>query len=495
MNRIIDQLMCYAKIHLGLSPVDAVFVRNQIFARLGVPAVAPEAIDEQVIAQHDLPDTILASFKKHYLEWTHLTDADADLMAGELLGLLTPAPSIVQREFFSLYQRDPEKATAYLHQLQVKNDYIKKSLTDQNVQFRSEQGTHYLEMAINLSKPEKRNEDIAKLVKQKVNTDYPSCMICRENLGFKGRHDYPGKANMRIIDLNLDGDPWFFQYSPYAYYANHCIVVDAVHRPMEVSPYAVKKLFAFVDQFPHYFIGSNSDLPIVGGSILNHEHFQGGSHLMPIMTAKVRKAYSFTTWPQVKLKELEWFNTALLLESTDKAKLMDALNAIIASWKTFDLSALDIVSKTDAQHNTATVIVKKNKDLYQVYVILRNNRTNAQYPKGIFAAHPEYHGIKSEGVGLIECMGLFILPARLKREFAELQALVQQKQPLPSSLEYHRPLFNRLKAEPKTPASTIIEAYCGEVCRNILDNSAVFKRDERGEPAFKEYLHQLLNLQ
>jgi UDPglucose--hexose-1-phosphate uridylyltransferase len=331
-----------------------------------------------------------------------------------------------------------------------------------------------------------------------VSTKYPKCVLCLENVGYVGRSDHPARETLRVIPLEFEGENWFWQYSPYGYYDEHLIVVTDEHKPMKVCRENMSKLFSFVDLYPHYFIGSNSDLPITGGSILTHEHFQGGRHVFPMMKAKDAFIIPQTKFPSVKLSYLDFYNSAFRLVGKSKKDILDFAMHINGVWQKHEDKSVDIYAHTDGErHSSLTSIVTKNDDDYSLYLILRNNYCNDRYPDGLFHAHPEYHHIKKEGIGLIEAMGLFILPPRLKRQSSIMGEIIAKDIPADEYLADHPDLeafvgmINELKKKRGEPAEDIVREAISEVCKNILDNTSVFKKDELGQKALSRFIKAL----
>jgi UDPglucose--hexose-1-phosphate uridylyltransferase len=485
MNELIKAFLDYGKNHLGLSNHETESAQRQLSERLKL----------MVSLETSLPTSAsetLASLKKKFHDAMSLK-VDPQSLEYEntwvdCLGYITASTDTFQRSFWAKYAQHANDAMQWWHALQMNNDYIKASLTQQNITFRHPIGVHEIECTINLAKPEKRNEDIAKILQQpQVTTHGPACVICRENLGYAGSSSSPSKMNMRIVDLKLGKHDWFMQYSPYAYFPFHLIAVDRIHRPMEISDYSIGRLFDFLDQFPHLFIGSNSDLPIVGGSILNHEHFQGGDYAMPLFTASVAKSIA-SPWSDVLIDQLSWFNNVIRFQSSHRQSIERALNHLQSFWRHYSDESVDLISKTTAQHNTLTIITRTQEKQFIAYVVLRNNRVNKTYPQGIFHAHPEYHGIKKEGIGLIESLGLMVLPARLKREFETLKQAALKREPCPIELNYHQPLFEQLKKVQPKQYDLTIERYACSVSAAILDNTAIFKTTPEGQNAYQRFI-------
>jgi len=492
MAHIIDKLIRYAQIHLDLPLDDIIYVRNRILELLKIDAHENTAVDDAQIKPLAVPDVLLGELKELIEKNQIVPPAEVERLVGAIIGTLTPLPSAVNARFWNLYRVNPHQATDYLYNLQVKNDYIKKTFVDTNIHWLAPFHDNFLEITINMSKPEKRNEDIAKLVKA-TPTGYPKCVLCADNIGYYGRDDHPNRTNIRVANLTLNGKPWFFQYSPYVYYDRHCIVIDYDHHPMAVDRDGVVALLDFVTQFPHFFIGSNSDLPLVGGSILNHEHFQGGAHLMPLMHSRPAYEVKLPT-SEVSCHGLNWYNTAFLFKSANREKLTDEVTRMVELWRGYSDEACDILAATDARHNTATILARIEEGAYLVYVILRNNRRSKRYPEGIFHAHPEYFHIKSEGIGLIEASGLFILPARLKRQLTLIEeglkdgytpARIIEKNP---DLAIHETMITDIHKNLGDDIRKQITTYVNGTCRSILDNTAVYKSDDKGRAGLSRFI-------
>jgi len=492
--KLIEKLLTYASLHLYLNDTDKVYLRNLLLRKLKVESPFEGDFDLDEIKAMDVPDLLIEELREYVVKVLKYDDLECELFIEEIMGDLTPLPSKVIETFWALYDIHPEDATNYFYDLCIKSNYIRKTSIDKNIKWISEDG---LEISINLSKPEKDNKDIRKLAKA-VSTTYPKCVLCLENLGYQGRSNHPARETLRIIPLEFDNEGWFWQFSPYGYYDEHLILITNEHIPMKVSRQNMSKLFSFVDLYPHYFIGSNSDLPITGGSILVHEHFQGGRHVFPMMKAKDAFVIENKRFPNVKLSYLDFHNSAFRLVSKDKEALLDLANHINETWKQFEDASVDILKSSDGErHSSITSIATKKGDEYTLLLIVRNNRCDEKYPDGIFHAHPHHHHIKKEGIGLIEAMGLFILPPRLKRQSSLIAEIVKKDLSEKEYLHKHPDLemfvgmINDLKREHGKDIDADVRAYIADVCKNILINTSVFKKDEKGQASLHRFIKAL----
>ena len=506
-----EKIVTYAKLHLHLGALDEVYVRNSLLFELKLedPLDTDEVPDLSYIADLKVPDSIYSEIKQYAVENNIVEEPYADIYATYIMGLVSPRPSDVNNVFNTLKERlGPQSACSYLFDLSIKNNYIQKTAIDRNILWEYKDGNNKLEITINLSKPEKDNKDIAKLLHATAqkNKKYPKCLLCRENEGFKGTLTHPARGNLRIISLKLAGEEWFMQYSPYQYYEEHCIVFGK-HVPMSINRKTIEKLCDFIELFPNYFIGSNADLPIVGGSILNHEHFQGGKHLMPMHHAGVIKEFKSEEYPDVEIGLLDWYNTVIHLTGFNRNTVVALAGDIIEKWETYSDESANIIGKTEdgVRHNTVTPSVRFTDDnRYCIDLILRNNMTSEQYPDGIYHAHPEYHNIKKEGIGLIEAMGLYILPGRLKKQMSDIQDILTKKVAYDrdaiftegNPLYVHRYMIDVLvKQHPVVnsaeEAQQITTDYINHVCAKILDNTSVYKKDAEGNLALTRFLDTL----
>ena len=498
IEKLIKELSYYSFYHLGIDELDRLYIENTLLNRFGCTHPYEETINHTRIQLMEVPDTLIEELYKYKGE-------KDERFATEIFGLLTPAPSTVIRNFYELRKSDnPQDALKYLYNLQIKNNYIRKTSIDKNIHWEYKLKDNTIEIAINLSKPENNNKDIAKLLA--VNTQekkYPECLLCMENLGFGGTQTHPARQNIRIIPMKLNSESFFMQYSPYSYYNEHVIIINEEHSPMHICEATFQRLCDFVDIIPEYFIGSNSDLPIVGGSILNHEHYQGGSHIMPLMKASDRFVVIDT--PKLKVSYLNWFNSCIKIESSCKQTLVLCMEKIKEAWYSYDNEEINIISNKDnIRHNAITPIVRKQNDKYIGYIILRNNRCDENFPEGIFHAHPEFHNIKKEGIGLIEAMGLFILPGRLKRQCQEIESILIKKEMIDleqyfldhEDMRIHEKFIQDIIKESgvdltSEKAKEVISNKINKSCKAILENTAVFKNNTFGNQFALEFLNSI----
>jgi UDPglucose--hexose-1-phosphate uridylyltransferase len=413
------------------------------------------------------------------------TITERDAFEAYLFDLVMPTPGETKMTFLRLYQLNRQKAFQYLYQLSIDVNYIKTKRIAQNVTFNypCEYGT--IDLTINLSKPEKDPKDIAKALEQKeLPKTGPKCLICKEN-----EHNYDNaRMNLRIVPITLHKRLWHFQYSPYAYYEEHCIILSDTHVPMKMCDETFHYLLDFVDFMPDYFIGSNADIPIVGGSILDHDHFQGGKHHFPIEQATTVKTYEYG---DVIIKHLYWPLSTIRLESKHRDALLSVSKRIFHRWQTYDNESLGILSKSYGLHNTITPIARKTKDGYQIDIILRNNRVNETYPDGIFHPHRDVQHIKKENIGLIEAMGLAILPGRLKSELIKSLDYLTHGTKYPE-LAIHQSWLDSLKQSNEIHDMTDIQAAVGEKFKTVLEHAGVFKLDKKGMQAMDAFIQSCL---
>ncbi|MBQ7473957.1 MAG: UDP-glucose--hexose-1-phosphate uridylyltransferase [Oscillospiraceae bacterium] len=415
-----------------------------------------------------------------------------DLLDTRLMGVLTPRPSQVIERFRALYAEDAKAATDWYYGLSRDTDYIRRYRIAKDRKWKAQTEYGELDVTINLSKPEKDPRAIAAARSAKP-SGYPKCQLCREAEGYAGRADYPARENHRLIPIQLAGEDWFLQYSPYVYYNEHCIALCAEHRPMKIDRSAFRRLLDFVTLFPHYFIGSNADLPIVGGSILSHDHFQGGNYEFAMARAEVETPLSFPGFADVEAGVVRWPMSVIRLKCADRERLEELADRILQSWRGYSDESVSIYAETDGEaHNTITPIARRRGEAYELDLVLRNNLTTEEHPLGLFHPHAELHHIKKENIGLIEVMGLAVLPARLKDELGELaRRLANGEDPAASELTAkHAPWAAELKTRHLfTPdnAEEIVKKEVGEVFKTVLEHAGVFKRDAEGKAAFLRF--------
>lgn len=489
INQAISDLITYAKAHLGFSDDDTTYVVNVLMEKLGLTDYCPCWTNKKKIAELSCPDEIVLPILEYAKANGLVEDGEEEFFTSDILDVVSPRPSKTREDFRAALARSPEEAFDALYDLGVKNDYVKLSAIRKNKCWVAQESKHKIEITINLSKPEKNNKQTAKL--RNVSSGYPKCMLCRENVGFVGQGRT--RRNMRTVPMTLAGEDWFWQYSPYAYFHQHGIAINNEHTPMELTPKTFQKILDFVDIAPQYFLGSNAPLPIVGGSILAHEHFQGGKHTFAMFNVPARQALSCPV-DGVSACILDWYNSVVLLTGEDKSALVQAAQIILEKWLDYSDESVDIIAHTDAPHNTLAPIARKIDGKYYLYLQLRNNRCNEEHPDGIFHAHKEYHNIKSESIGLIEAMGRFILPGRLDRQLKEVEKfLTGERTEMDDDMSIHAQMIEELTAEHGTALSAqeahdVVIRHVETVCENILYNTAVFKADEGGMAAFNRFL-------
>lgn len=427
-----------------------------------------------------------------------------DLFDTKIMSMLVPRPSEVVRRFYDLYEKEsPQAATDYFYKLSRDTDYIRRYRVKKDLKWTADTEFGTLDITINLSKPEKDPKAIAaaKLAKQ---SGYPKCLLCKENEGYAGRINHPARQNHRIIPVTINQSDWFFQYSPYVYYNEHCIVFNANHTPMKIERATFGKLLDFVQQFPHYFVGSNADLPIVGGSILSHDHFQGGHYEFAMAKAPVEREITFKGYEDVKAGIVKWPMSVIRISAADKDRLIDLADKILLAWRGYTDEAAFVYAETDGEpHNTITPIARRRGDAYELDLVLRNNITTEEHPLGVYHPHAKLHHIKKENIGLIEVMGLAVLPARLKGEMADLEqaildgADIRADEKLAKHADWVEEFLPKycftagsgLEGE-ITPERLheIVQTEIGLVFKEVLTDAGVYKCTEEGRAAFMRFV-------
>ena len=501
---LVEELLCYAETFLHLKKRDEIYFRNILLREFKIDEPMEEKPDLSYVKEYDVPDALVSKIEEYALENGIIEDGEQNLYSTYIFGMLSPLPSKVNEDFNAIKEKEGiESACKYFYDLSVKSNYVQKTAIGRNLKWEYKDGANVLEITINLSKPEKNNKDVAKLLIAPKKNKYPACLLCKENEGYEGTATHPARENIRTISLTLGGEPWFVQYSPYAYYNEHLIAISENHVPMHIKADTIDKLMDFVDAFPNYMMGSNAALPIIGGSILNHEHFQGGGHLMPMHRAPLLKKYADlkSKYKSVKVGIVDWYNSVIRLESKDRKEIGDLAKDVISAWADFTCPECNIFAETDGvKHNSLSPVCRLSNGEYVIDMILRNNIVTEERPEGYFHARPEFHNIKKESIGLIEAMGLFILPGRLKRQLSEIaEILCGQKEYDEKALSeegndlyVHRNMIKELlkngRAESKEQADEIVKNKVNDVCKNILFDTAVFKKDENGFNGFIKFL-------
>ena len=475
----------------GWMEMDRIYLQNRILGMVGeeafeVPTVRP--VEEQSVV---LMDQLVAQAKKNQVIGDTL--AETEIFEAQLMDFLTPPPSVVNAFFAQHYAKDPQEATDYFFQLCQQNDYIKTRAIQKNIVFPVMTEYGELEITINLSKPEKDPKEIA-AQRTAATIDYPKCLLCLENEGYKGRLNYPARTNHRIIRMNLDGEAWGFQYSPYAYYNEHSIFLSLEHRPMKINRKTFDRLLQIVEVLPHYFVGSNADLPIVGGSILSHDHYQGGRHTFAMAKAPIERTFKLTGFDELTVGIVKWPLSVIRIQGSDKQKVAAASDYILAQWKEYSDPSVSInaYSEDGTPHHTITPIARKQGELFEMDLVLRDNNVSDEHPDGIFHPHQDVQHIKKENIGLIEVMGLAVLPPRLATELKEVRAyLLDQPNQMAA---YHLPWAQSMKESYTITEETVTDIVyqeVGGIFAKVLEYAGVFKRDASGQAAFTRFISQL----
>lgn len=495
----IQRLIDYSIKYKLIDKVDEIVVRNLLMDALHIHDWVDVSTDVSVGDSETSIDNILKPLIDYACEHGVIEDTTAsrDLFDTKLMGIVTPMQREIIRDFREQYAKSPEAATDWYFDISQKTNYVRAGRIAKDVKwtYASEYGT--LDITINRSKPEKDPRDIAK-AGATASVAYPKCQLCAENMGYAGRQDHPARQNLRPIPIKIDGGDWYLQYSPYGYYHEHCIVFNSQHIPMVIDAAVFRKLFDFIGQFPHYFIGSNADLPIVGGSILSHEHFQGGHYTFAMAKAPEETDFTLADYPDVHAATVKWPMSVIRLRSADKKQLSAASAKILKAWRGYTDEAANIYAFTDGvPHNTITPIARMKDGLYECDLVLRNNITSEDRPLGVYHPNPTLHHIKKENIGLIEVMGLAVLPARLAVELEEVRTALLNGDDLNANpaTASHAEWAEKLKADhPELNADNamdIIRAEVGKVFEQVLCDAGVFKRDEEGHAAFNRFIDSI----
>ncbi|SEJ96125.1 UDPglucose--hexose-1-phosphate uridylyltransferase [Propionispira arboris] len=493
INYEINRLVNFA-LQQGLLVVeDKIYAANLLLAELQLAEFTEETVEETLETPTPILEKILEyAVKKGFIE---NTTTERDLFDTRIMNCLMPRPSEVIAQFKKQYELSPVAATDFYYKFNIASNYIRKTRIDKNIAWKTKTEYGDLDITINLSKPEKDPRDIAK-AKLVKSSSYPQCLLCKENEGFAGHINHPARQTHRIIPMQLQKKAWFLQYSPYTYYNEHCIILNSEHIPMKISRATFANLVDFLDLFPHYFAGSNADLPIVGGSILSHDHYQGGRYTFAMDKALVEQEYKIPGFEKVSVGRVKWPMSVLRLHSNDARQIVDLAVKILDLWRGYSDADAAILAESDGEkHNTITPIARKRDGAYEFDLVLRNNRTSKEHPMGIFHPHAEVHHIKKENIGLIEVLGLAILPARLKEELELLRmellkgtSDVSNIESIKKHADWYQDLRLKYHQFTETTIDDILKTEIGLKFMQVLTHAGVFKRDNHGIKAFDAFV-------
>lgn len=490
MNKLAEQKLvaAFVKQVIGNSDFqaeDQIYLRNYVLRLVGDETLDATTAQTELL---DLKDELIKQAQQNGR--CGQTHDEKDILGAQLMELIVPRPSLVNQKFWQTYQNDdPQKAITDFYTLSRRSDYIKTRAIAKNIYFPAKTDYGDLEITINLSKPEKDPKQIA-LAKKQKSTDYPLCQLCLENEGYLGRIGYPARSNHRVIRFNIGDEQWGFQYSPYAYFGEHCIFLDTKHHEMQIDQDTFTRLLTIIEKFPGYFVGSNADLPIVGGSILTHEHYQGGRHVFAMEEAPIETPLEFSGFEDITAGIVKWPMSVIRLRGDSKAQLTQLATKILKKWRNYSDKSVDVRAETNGEpHHTITPIARLRDGQLELDLVLRDNQTSKQYPDGIFHPHPDVQHIKQENIGLIEVMGLAILPPRLKQELKEVaKYLLDQQNEI---ADYHLPWAQQIKKDHADlnveNVDDIVQKEVGKVFARVLEDAGVFKREEKGQAAFKRF--------
>ena len=493
MDKVISELVSYGMVNGLIAEDDKVYVINRLLELFDKKEFVWS--DEQVRPIHlILEDMMNYAIKQGIMEDDTITTKD--LFDTKIMGLITPMPSQVREKFQRLYSESPKLATDYYYKLSQDTNYIRRDRIVKDEKWTTDTEYGQIDITINLSKPEKDPRDIAKAATTKKN-EYPKCLLCEENEGYAGHISHPARQNHRIIPVKLADNDCYFQYSPYVYYNEHCIVFNKEHTPMKIDKAVFVKLLDFVKQFPHYIVGSNADLPIVGGSILSHDHFQGGSYTFAMAKAPYEYMFQIKGYEDVTSGIVKWPMSVIRLQSKKPERIVELSDYILNTWRNYTDEDSFIFSETNGEpHNTITPIARMNGDLFEMDLVLRNNITTEEKPWGVYHPEEKLHHIKKENIGLIEVMGLAVLPARLKKEMLTLgEAIVEGKDIRTiEEIEKHADWVDEWRNNYNITAENVNQILKDEIAKvfvKVLECAGVYKRTEEGQNAFKRFVSSL----
>ena len=491
IDTAVAKLVRYAENTGLIAPEDHIWAVNTLLEALKLDSYEEPVLDDAPI---DLPAVLDELMDDAHARGVMENDSIVyrDLFDTSLMGRLTPPPREVIAKFRALYAQNPVEATNWYYKFSQDTNYIRRDRIARDMQWKADTAYGELDITINLSKPEKDPKAIA-AARDLPAASYPKCQLCPENAGYAGRVNHPARQNHRIIPITIDQTPWYMQYSPYVYYNEHCIVFNSVHTPMKIDRACFRKLLDFIGQFPHYFVGSNADLPIVGGSILAHDHFQGGRYEFAMAKAPVETELRFTGFDDIRAGIVRWPMSVIRLTAADPDRLVELADRILNAWRGYTDAEATIFAETDGvPHNTITPIARRRGSDYEIDLVLRNNLTTEEHPLGLYHPHAELHHIKKENIGLIEVMGLAVLPARLKNELAVLGEKMVKGEDLRADrlTASHAEWAERIMQENEVTADNvtdILQREVGLVFAQVLEHAGVYKRTEEGKKAFLRF--------
>jgi len=495
----VQKLLYYAIRKKLIAAEDIIYTKNRLLETLSLDEIENNNIEDK---EHELQEVL-----DNITEWAYENEiikdkgiVSKDLFDTKIMACLIGRPSEIIREFKKLYNESPSSATDYFYGLCINSNYIRWERVQKDLKWKCTTKYGDIDITINLSKPEKDPKAIA-MAKNLKTSAYPICLLCKENEGYAGRVNHPARGNHRIIPVELNNEKWFLQYSPYVYYNEHCIVLKGEHVPMKICKDTFKRLLDFVDQYPHYFIGSNADLPIVGGSILSHDHFQGGNYEFAMAKAPIVEKFKVKGFEEVTIGRVKWPMSVVRINGYDKEALVNLAYYILNSWNNYSDESASVSAFTgEIPHNTITPIARRRGKTYEIDLVLRNNRTSTKHPYGIFHPHSELHHIKKENIGLIEVMGLAVLPPRLKTEMKELSHFLVNKDVInqldnkPELIKHKKWALQLVQKHPdinEKNVDEIVKKELGIKFSEVLEHSGVFKTDEKGIEAFNKFINSL----
>ena len=490
INTAICALLNYAESTQLIDKLDRAYSANKLLELLQM-----NEYTEENVSDYSLPEILSSicdyAYNNKIIESNSVVYTD--LFDTKVMGALMPRPSEVVSTFEALYEESPELATDYFYKLSIDSNYIRKDRIERDLKWKTESEYGDIDITVNLSKPEKDPKAIAaaKLLPQ---SGYPKCLLCHENEGYEGNLSKPARQNLRQIPFDMAGTDWYLQYSPYVYYNEHCIALSSLHTPMKIDRSSFAKLLSFVNYFPHYFIGSNADLPIVGGSILSHDHMQGGRYSFAMEKAPIEKKISFVGFEDVEAGIVKWPMSVIRLVGGDRDRLVELADKILVAWRKYTDEEAFVYHETNSEpHNTITPIARRRGEMFELDLVLRNNITTDDNPLGVYHPHSEHHNIKKENIGLIEVMGLAVLPARLKDEIADMKEAILSGKDFSAieSIEKHNDWFLKFKDNytfTEENTENIIKEEIGKTFVRVLKDAGVFKDTAEGRKYFDRFI-------